>query len=64
MKLMFQWDTDLGCSAAVALSLSIALNDALECELSKIEVAQIAHNVEIECKTGLGDVLAAYHGGF
>ena len=53
-----------GCSAAVALSLSIALNDALECKLSKIEVAQIAHNVEIECKTGLGDVLASYHGGF
>ena len=53
-----------GCSAAVALSLSIALNDALKSKLSKIEVAQIAHNVEIECKTGLGDVLASYHGGF
>ena len=53
-----------GSSAAVALSLSIALNDALECKLSKIKVAQIAHDVEIECKTGLGDVLASYHGGF
>ena len=53
-----------GCSAAVALSLAIALNDALECKLSKIKVAQIAHDVEIECKTGLGDVLASYHGGF
>ena len=53
-----------GCSAAVALSLSIALNDALDCKLSKIEVAQIAHDIEIECKTGLGDVLASYHGGF
>jgi len=53
-----------GCSAAVALSLAIALNDALKCKLSKIEVAHIAHNVEIECKTGLGDVLASYHGGF
>ncbi len=53
-----------GCSAAVALSLSIALNDALNCKLTKIEVAQIAHGVEIECKTGLGDVLASYHGGF
>jgi pantoate kinase len=53
-----------GSSAAVALSLSIALNDALECKLSKIEVAQIAHDVEIECKTGLGDVLASYYGGF
>ena len=53
-----------GCSAAVALSLSIALNDALESKLSKIKVAQIAHDVEIECKTGLGDVLASYYGGF
>ncbi len=53
-----------GSSAAVALSLSIALNDALECKLSKIKVAQIAHDVEIECKTGLGDVLGSYYGGF
>ena len=53
-----------GCSAAVALSLAIALNDALDSKLSKIKVAQIAHDVEIECKTGLGDVLASYHGGF
>ncbi|MDC1136327.1 GHMP kinase [Nitrosopumilus sp.] len=53
-----------GSSAAVALSLAIALNDALDCKLSKIQVAQIAHDVEIECKTGLGDVLASYYGGF
>ena len=53
-----------GCSAAVALSLSIALNDALNCKLTKIQVAQIAHDIEIECRTGLGDVLASYHGGF
>ena len=53
-----------GCSAAVALSLSIALNDALDCKLTKIQVAHIAHNIEIECRTGLGDVLASYHGGF
>ena len=53
-----------GCSAAVALSLSIALNDALDCKLTKIQVTQIAHDIEIECRTGLGDVLASYHGGF
>ena len=53
-----------GCSAAVALSLSIALNDALDYKLTKIQVAQIAHDIEIECRTGLGDVLASYHGGF
>lgn len=54
----------LGCSGAVALSLGLALNQALNTNLSKIEVAHIAHNAEISCKTGLGDVLASYHGGF
>ncbi len=53
-----------GCSAAVALSLSIALNDSLKCGYSKTQVAQIAHEAEIKCQTGLGDVLASYHGGF
>ena len=54
----------LGCSSAVALSLAIALNQALKSELTSAEVGQIAHMAEISCKTGLGDVLAAYHGGF
>jgi len=54
----------LGCSAAVALSLSLALNEALGTQLSKTEIGKIAHNAEISCKTGLGDVLAAFHGGF
>ena len=49
-----------GCSAAVALSLSIALNDSLECGYTKTKVAQIAHEAEIKCQTGLGDVLASY----
>ena len=52
-----------GSSAAVALSLSIAINDALECILAYgFYLNSIA--VQIECKTGLGDVLASYHGGF
>ncbi len=54
----------LGCSAAVALSLSLALDEALGTQLAKIEIGKIAHNAEISCKTGLGDVLAAFHGGF
>jgi len=54
----------LGCSGAVALSLGIALNQALGTKLSKTHVGQIAHNAEIKCQTGLGDVLASYHGGF
>ena len=53
-----------GCSWAVALSLAIALNDALKCGYTKTKVAQIAHKAEIKCQTGLGDVLASYHGGF
>jgi pantoate kinase len=54
----------LGCSAAAALSLSLALDQALGTQLSKTQIGQIAHNAEISCKTGLGDVLAAFHGGF
>ena len=54
----------LGCSAAVALWLSLALDQALGTQLSKTQIGQIAHNAEISCKTGLGDVLAAFHGGF
>ena len=54
----------LGCSSAVALSLGLALNQALETGLTKEQVGLIAHRAEIECQTGLGDVLASYHGGF
>jgi len=54
----------LGSSSAVALSLSFALDQALETKLEKTMIGQIAHNAEVNCKTGLGDVLASYHGGF
>jgi len=54
----------LGSSGAVALSLSFALNQALETKLDKTIIGQIAHNAEVNCKTGLGDVLASFHGGF
>jgi pantoate kinase len=53
----------LGCSGAVALSLSLALNKALGTKLTKVQVGQIAHQAEIECRTGLGDVLASFYGG-
>lgn len=48
----------LGVSGAGALSLSIALNDALNTGLSKNEVLEIAKKSEIEAGTGLGDVVA------
>jgi pantoate kinase len=54
----------LGSSGAAALSLSYALNEALEVGLSKIQAAQIAHRAEIACKTGLGTVIAEFAGGF
>ena len=54
----------LGSSSAVALSLSYALDQALNTKLDKTRIGQIAHNAEVNCKTGLGDVLASYHGGF
>jgi len=54
----------LGSSGAVALSLSFALDQALKTKLDKTIIGQIAHNAEINCKTGLGDVLASFHGGF
>jgi pantoate kinase len=54
----------LGSSSAVALSLSFALDQALQTKLDKKIIGQIAHNAEVNCKTGLGDVLASFHGGF
>ena len=54
----------LGSSSAVALSLSFALDQALDTKLEKNKIGQIAHNAEVNCKTGLGDVLASFHGGF
>jgi pantoate kinase len=53
-----------GSSGGGALSLSLALNKALETGLNRVEAAQIAHVAEIECGTGLGSVFAADKGGF
>jgi len=54
----------LGSSGAAALSLSLALNSALDAGLSSVEAAQIAHKADLACRCGLGTVLAEYHGGF
>jgi pantoate kinase len=53
-----------GSSGGGSISLSLALNEALDVGLTFIEAAQIAHISEIECRTGLGTVFAAVHGGF
>jgi pantoate kinase len=54
----------LGSSGAAALSLSYALNKALDTGLSRTQAAQIAHRAEIACRTGLGTVIAEFAGGF
>ncbi|MGZ8890588.1 MAG: pantoate kinase, partial [Nitrososphaeraceae archaeon] len=53
----------LGTSGAAALSLSYALNKALDINFLKEQAAQIAHIAEIECKTGLGTVISEFYGG-
>jgi pantoate kinase len=53
-----------GASGAGALGLALALNEAMGLDLPRIEAARVAHIAEIECKTGLGTVLAGLAGGF
>ncbi len=53
-----------GSSGAGALTLTMALNEALGLGMPVVEVARVAHLAEIECKTGLGSVFAALEGGF
>jgi len=53
-----------GSSGGGALSLALALNEALGLGLSRVEAARVAHVAEIECRTGLGTVLAELTGGF
>ncbi len=55
--------TGFGTSGAGALSLSLALNEALELNLPFVEASQIAHEAEIASKTGLGTVIAEAFGG-
>ena len=43
--------------------LSYALDQALQTKLDKTKIGQIAHNAEVNCKTGLGDVLASFSRG-
>ena len=53
-----------GTSGAGALSLSLALNEALGSNLTEVEAAQIAHRAEVKYRTGLGTVTSAFYGGF
>ena len=52
-----------GTSGAAALSLALALNEAMDLGMSRIEAAQVAHVAEVRCGTGLGTVIAETYGG-
>ena len=52
-----------GVSVAAALSTALALNEALGGGLPRDELVAIAHETEVECGTGLGDVVPASLGG-
>ncbi len=52
-----------GSSGACALSLALALNEVFGLNLSRVEAAQLAHIAEVNCKTGLGTVIAENYGG-
>jgi pantoate kinase len=52
-----------GVSAAAALSTALALEDALGQGVPRDELVTVAHEAEIVCGTGLGDVVPASLGG-
>ncbi len=52
-----------GVSAGAALSTALAIDDALGRGLKRDELVAMAHEAEVECGTGLGDVVPASLGG-
>jgi pantoate kinase len=52
-----------GVSSAAALSTLLALDDALSLGTARDELVALAHETEVECGTGLGDVVPASRGG-
>ncbi len=53
-----------GISGASALATAYAVNQLLSLNKSSLELAKLAHTAEVENKTGLGDVINQYFGGF
>jgi pantoate kinase len=52
-----------GVSGAAALGTAMAANAAADCGRSENELVRIAHEADVECGTGLGDVVAQARGG-
>ena len=57
----FPLGSGLGMSGACALVLAKKLNEMLNLDINYVEIAHIS---EVECGTGLGDVIAQYVKGF
>jgi pantoate kinase len=52
-----------GCSAAALLATLSALSTLFSLDLSRDEIAALAHETEVQHRTGLGDVAALQGGG-
>lgn len=53
-----------GLSGASSLATAYALNEFFSLNKAKKELALLAHRAEVICKTGLGDVVNQFYGGF
>ncbi|MHA1125853.1 MAG: pantoate kinase [Candidatus Heimdallarchaeota archaeon] len=52
-----------GSSGAGSLGAAFSLNELFSATKSREELSQIAHVAEVNCKSGLGDVIAQMHAG-
>lgn len=57
-------ESGFGASAGFALGTSIGLSKLLKLPLTFNQATAVAHNAEVDLKTGLGDVMGAVVGGF
>ena len=68
LKINIKSKLPLGCgfglSGAGALAAAYAINDLLKLNKTSRELAIIAHTADAENKTGLGDVVNQFYGGF
>ena len=57
-------ESGFGASAGFALGTSIGLSKLLKLPLTFNQAAAVAHNAEVDLKTGMGDVMGSMVGGF
>nr|WP_319372918.1 pantoate kinase [uncultured Methanobacterium sp.] len=57
-------ESGFGASAGFALGTSIGVSKLLKLPLTFNQAAAVAHNAEVDLKTGLGDVIGSVVGGF